>query len=318
MAEAYFHVDWLNDSSVGLDGGHNFVPCVSIIDTAGDDPYEPVIAFAPMGSVHPMAERFPGLVVLNYGDCRLLNEKTYIITIEYGPATNRTINLWRRSTRFASETRPFKWSLPEESSNTPARRVGSNIYVPHDSGDFVAKKIKVVESTTPGVPPTLVDQRLKRTEKVADDANLSVNDGITAIMYDAFTYQLTTKRVREISSVKWSTNKFKWLGYPTWTLLFSNWACDDDVMAVPVLGGRPTAQWFSNVTVEVLYRPITPEHPYGWRSVAHTEAYHSESGGSAPVLTIGDEEPVTTTHIRYPEVDFYTLFPLFGPGNPGN
>lgn len=328
MARAYVAVDWLEDSSIGLSGGHINVPFIIEIDAAGDDPYTPWLAAAPFGSdirsisgmPAAVARRFVGLVSVEYGFPRLLNEKTYRGVVTYGPTSDRTIGLWRRSVRFASETKPFTWSLPELDENGnftefgKPKKVGSRQYVGADDLPNSPYSVTVVDPAT----GNLKTQKLKRTGFI-ENSNLSVNDGITSIVYEILVPQLTSKTVRNLGALKWHTNQFPWLDYPQWSLIFANWEAHDEVLVLP--GARPIAAWYSNVVMEILYRPINKStNPHGWRAVVLQDFWEYQDKFSEPVIdnTNGDSRLAIGTFVQYQHVSFDSLFSLINAGNPAN
>lgn len=326
MSRAFLPVDWLESSSIGLSGGFLEVPFVIEIDTAGDDPYSPLLAACPYGSELravsgvpvDIARRFSGMVSTEYGFPRILNETTYRALVTYGPISDRTIGLWRRSVRFASETRQLVWSLPEVDASGnytqingvvvgKPKRVGTNEYKPlpeNSQSEYAA-----------GDGPTFP---VERTDNFLD-ANYPVNDGITAIVYDILVPQLTAKQVREISSFKWHTNKTPFLGYSNWTLIFSNWEAHDEVILIP--GSRPIPQWFSHVSVEILFKPKVKDlNPYGWRAVVMPDVFKFDNGNTRPVFKRDGANYIPSVHtfVQYPQVDFHSLFTMFNSGLPGN
>lgn len=328
MSTAYPRFDAIEDSSIGLSGGHLRVPYIIELDAVGDDPYTPLIAAAPLGSAPnirtrtirgslsgTVANRFSGLVVVEYESPRLLNEKTFQAFVVYGPASDRTIGLWRRSIRFASETKPFDWSLPETDEaghvTTPSQRVGSYDYAVMADQSLGSNYVATVKqggtNKTLNVEPTGFTQ----------ESNASSNDGITSFVYEILIPQLTPLQVRKISALKWHTNKFDWNGYSNWTLIFANWESHDEVIVLP--GSRPTAFWYSNVSVEILYREIDPDRfPFGWRAVRLNEHLKLTSG-TVPVFDVSNgiaDRVSSRTFIQYHQVAFDTLFGLFGTGSP--
>lgn len=300
MARAYRAVDDLADASFGLHGLSARVPYISEIDAVGDDPYTPLVAIAPMGSAHHL-RRFAGLYVSDYGGAELLNETTFKIMVEYSPATDRTIGLWRRSVRFANQSSKFAYSLPETDAGgaiiTPSKRVASFDYEAVSEGTNT-------EYYTGGR-----NTRVRRTGFLID-ADLQTEGGLTALIYEILVPQLNAKKIRALSSLKWHTNAIAFIGYPVWTLAFSNFQVDDEVLVLPGAGVGRIAQWYSNVLIELMYKPISEIDPYGWRAEELQDFYRNDEGRTAPVYRDdeGALDPVRQSFIKKYEIDFASLF----------
>jgi hypothetical protein len=223
------------------------------------------------------------------------------------------IGQWRRSVRFASETKPFTWSLPEKKGD-PSFRVATRDYdiaSPQSAGIYTAT---ITEKSDAGAYVT-GPKNLIRTG-FFNDASLASNDGITSIVYDIFMPQLSGKQVRDLSSLKWHTNSIDFLGYPTWTLIFANWECHDEVMTLP--GSRPIVQWYTNLSVELLYKEIdVQESPFGWRGIILYDTFSpSGAGRGVPVYLNGTQ--VSQRFVQYPEINFANLFGVINYGVPAN
>jgi hypothetical protein len=314
VTDAYPFVDAYEDSSIGLHGGHNRMPWISVIDAAGDDPYAPVYDAAPIGAAHPLP-RMSGLVVVGYDTAQLLggpdDELTYKVYVNYGPASDRTIGLWRRSVRFASDTKMLAYSLPEYYANgtlkTPRYLIGSYKY---EGTDVAANPEYYADQSA---------QKLKRTA-VYQQKEMPVNHGISAIIYEILVPQLSAKKLREIHQLKWHTNQYDWLGHPYWSLQFSNYAIDDEVLSLPGNRGT-TAAWYSNVMLEILMDSKDKAlNPYGFRAEVRQDEWTRDDGTVAPVTQLidGTKVSVTRTFVKYPQVSFSNLFGILGYGSPAN
>jgi hypothetical protein len=164
------------------------------------------------------------------------------------------------------------------------------------------------------------------SQKAAIDsskAGIEINDGLMALNYEIVTWQLSITQLTTLMSYRWHTNNDKWpartafKAYPKWSLIFSNFAVDDEILNLPLSG----PYWFSRVNFEILYRPLHPIlNPVGWRGRVEYESYRDDEGYIAQVfkeLSNGSFSPLTKNYVLYEEARFADIFGVTGYGQPG-
>lgn len=325
MAQAYPEFRAGEGDTIGIHGSSSEWPYIVEVDNEGDDPLTVLFGVAAIGSPHP-DPRFAGNVVGDYRKAERLNERFQRIYVLYSSLSDQVIGQWRRSVKFANETRVLARSLANIAPD------GETIIdVPLDVGptkwDVADLSSATVFHTRAAVraPGTIIDQPVKLLPTLSIDRSkgIEVNDGIMAIGYDNLVPQLSIVKLQRLMSYRWHTNLGPWPGfrgsdsYPRWSLIFSNFAVDDQVLNLPIAG----PYWFSAVSIEFLYRPLDNFlNPFGWRGRREPEYYSDDRNFAAQVFqkraSDDAEVSVSKDYVIYPDAQFRNIFNVIGAGQP--
>lgn len=299
------------------------------VDDEGDEPWPVLFAVAGPGTPHPVA-RFQGLRVSGYRMDTRVNERWYRIVVIYSPLSDETYGIWRRSGQIGSETRQLTRSLasyPAEGQfPTPGDDTAIDQSIPVGWSKYLVANTEGTGAWQNKYRSFDGAIKLNRADGInPSGGGIEVNEGILSLGYEITTVQLSINKIKSLQSFAWSTNSGSWPrrttrgsggAYDAWTLIFSGMRFDDLIINLTGVG----PYWFSHVSVELLYKPLSSFlNPFGWRGVSREEYADDGSGHNIPVF---ENIPGGTTfrqsvknYVTYPDADFYGLFGLLG-SNP--
>jgi hypothetical protein len=326
MAQAYPEFGAGEGDTIGHHGTQSEWPYLVELDAEGDDPIAVLLTVAPPNSPHP-DPRYNAMVVTDYRKDKQKNEKWWRIIVVFGSLSEQTLGQWRRSGHFGSETRQLEWSLGSftDDGQFPTQGDQTVIDAPLEVGSRKYTLPATDGTTGPWTNEYATEGGKIKLNLVADAVDpstggIEVKEGILPLGYENIIPQLSIFTLKTLMSYAWTTNRFAWPAktiaragtYLPWTLVFTGMSFDDVV--INLAGG---VYWFTQVRVELLYKPISVQNPFGWRGVQRGETYTDPNGFRYPVFKVVNEgfKRIVKNHVTYPESNFGAMFGFMG-GNP--